>query len=754
MPRQSYDTATAAHILDNAVFPHSGQPNDPGLMTYISQVMISWQQRGKCDRLTARMLTEFLYKAAAKTYQSQMILRSLLSVLTVLGNYVDAERALDRYIELANQEHKMALKGAGASDSDDVLTIISTITAGLVMTVRCVRERKPALTRAQALVEWITIAQSELSNGVQTRKPEYLGSVPTKEEIQRSLADAWAAVGSAYMFSAWSAVDCDMRTEYTEKSSSAFSKSLELYGDDGNVYYEYALLQAQMMRDVPRAEELARRALEIDKTHLGASHVLSLCLSARDANQEARSIIKEALELSTRASTSEKPVSLVDKRMILQLHMTDIALIEATSGVQAALENVSDGLFAVYNELFTWDEDTVESQIHEASTSAIPLPKSTDREKKRSQVVPTVEPPAIELTTVAGVFGGDHGDGGASGDNSENDDDEDEDDEGIMLIANSHSRTFASDAVGYGQSTPGRLPPARAPDKQQKSVLEKLPQEHLASGSNVSADILAEMRHISPRHKGLSKGGVLRSIRRRLSDASLRSRKSSVMTAQSMTAANSSSSGASWSAANSRAAAATAAVNIIEKNKNRGNRVLRNSTSVDDAELKAISMQCLRDVWLLVAGLFRKAERWTESGTAITEATQLGGAKEDTFAERGFLMVAQQKQYEAQEAFEAALTVAIDYYPAIIGLAALLLELADSEQPVARDRAYALLRGCTHLEGWDSSEAWLLLGQIYEQMGSVEMVKRAYWLCIELEESRPVRRWRTAWLWDSAQYDL
>lgn len=124
-----------------------------------------------------------------------------------------------------------------------------------------------------------------------------------------------------------------------------------------------------------------------------------------------------------------------------------------------------------------------------------------------------------------------------------------------------------------------------------------------------------------------------------------------------------------------------------------------------------------------------------------------------TYKQRGFLMHAQQQSHEALEAFEAALTVSIDYIPAIVGLSSVLLSLPDFEQPMARDRALVLLETASNLSGWDSPEVWLLLGQGYESIGNVDRVREAYWRAVTLEESRPVRKWRSAWLWETAQYD-
>ncbi|KAJ8103932.1 hypothetical protein POJ06DRAFT_279561 [Lipomyces tetrasporus] len=707
MPPQSFDPATATAVLKAAKFPRSGEPNDPELVSYAERTVASWMRRGQHDRLHARALADFLYKAAAKTYHCQAILRCLLKVLTALGNYTDAERALVTYLDLADKGRVRAQKGSAFVDIDNALTTVETAAEGLQMLVRYVRDAGKAKEMAEILRGWIVVAsaagdsQTNVAADKETSIQEAVGSNKSKV-----LSTSWTAVGSAYTLVARSALNNSARDADADSARLAFDMALTFDENSTETLYEYSLLLAEFYRDLDGAEDLVRKGREVDAGHLGLAHILALILSAKEKHSEAREVCRSVVQDTT--GEQRKRMTLVEKRVVLQLRMTEIGLIEMTEGVQAALENVSDGLFAVYNELFTWDEDTVESQIHEASTSAISFPqpreKNLEKEKTRYDVVPAVSVPAIAVTD----------DNGQEGGEPIGDDDEDE-----------FQRDVAPSPFSNPSSTSnssGRKPLSNT----EKQILDNIPQDLISNTSNIPTAILADMRISSQKSRSLlpKKSLILpRSIRRRLSDASIRSRMSS---RQPITAAS-----------------------IIEKNKGGANRVLRNSLSVDDTQLKNISMQCLREVWLLVAGLFRRREKWNECAAAIAEATKLGGAKEDTFTERGFLMHAEDRIVDAMEAFEAALTVSIDYVPAIVGISTVLLSLPDKEQPMARDRAFVLLETTTKLEGWDFSEAWMLLGDIYESIGSEEQVRESWWRCVQLEETRPVRRWRVAWMWDT-----
>jgi hypothetical protein len=62
----------------------------------------------------------------------------------------------------------------------------------------------------------------------------------------------------------------------------------------------------------------------------------------------------------------------------------------------------------------------------------------------------------------------------------------------------------------------------------------------------------------------------------------------------------------------------------------------------------------------------------------------------------------------------------------------------------ARDRAFGLLSTLTKLgPGWDYSEAWYALARAYEESGQIEKTKEVLWWCVELEDTHPVRSWKS-----------
>ena len=240
-------------------------------------------------------------------------------------------------------------------------------------------------------------------------------------------------------------------------------------------------------------------------------------------------------------------------------------------------------------------------------------------------------------------------------------------------------------------------------------------------------------------------------------------------------------------------------------------------------------------IWLLIAGLYRRAMMFDDSREACDEADRAamrieslvavqessarafaspgwGGGKSsdevwaDTLCERGALASAEGEPKEAVEQYEQALLFWPDHTKATVGLSNILLDMFEQKgirddpsdgspkalsrpknermssetmngmnssqngtlvesgpmatrshageelkktpenlnRLAARDRAYGLLSNLTKLgTAWDDSEAWFALARASELSGQVEKSKEILWWCIELEDRRPVRSWRS-----------
>jgi tetratricopeptide (TPR) repeat protein len=237
-------------------------------------------------------------------------------------------------------------------------------------------------------------------------------------------------------------------------------------------------------------------------------------------------------------------------------------------------------------------------------------------------------------------------------------------------------------------------------------------------------------------------------------------------------------------------------------------------------------------IWLLIAGLYRRAMMFDDSREACDEADRaamriesLVAAQEssarafaspswgsgkssdevwaDVLCERAALASAKGETKEAVEQYEQALLFWPDHTKATVGLSNILLDIFEQKgtkeevsdispktagrtkkgrkssetmngsqngtlvetgplatsshageelrktpenlnRLAARDRAYGLLSNLTKLgTAWDDSEAWFALARASELSGQVEKSKEVLWWCVELEDRRPLRSWRS-----------
>ena len=115
----------------------------------------------------------------------------------------------------------------------------------------------------------------------------------------------------------------------------------------------------------------------------------------------------------------------------------------------------------------------------------------------------------------------------------------------------------------------------------------------------------------------------------------------------------------------------------------------RESTLPEEAE-RTKFLACLRRVWLLIAGLYRRAKLFDETLQALDEAAKIKTVQEtgeaDLLAERGFLTLAQGKKEEALGHFENVLGYDWDHPAATVGLCQIILDLANeagNKPPIA-----------------------------------------------------------------------
>ncbi|ANB12858.1 Ypp1p [Sugiyamaella lignohabitans] len=192
------------------------------------------------------------------------------------------------------------------------------------------------------------------------------------------------------------------------------------------------------------------------------------------------------------------------------------------------------------------------------------------------------------------------------------------------------------------------------------------------------------------------------------------------------------------------------------------------TSDVEDEQLskptELLQQQLFQDVWLYIAGVYRRAKMDRDAEECIVEAEHMFRESADTQVELGQLM-ANDRPLHSLKQFEAALDENGDHLNATLSLAELVLShsrlgksdksaeatssssvqpfeffISHKDELAAHARLQSLLETqVTKSPGRYSSEAWFFLGSMYEKAGEDKNAQNALWKSVQIEEVRGVR---------------
>lgn len=171
-----------------------------------------------------------------------------------------------------------------------------------------------------------------------------------------------------------------------------------------------------------------------------------------------------------------------------------------------------------------------------------------------------------------------------------------------------------------------------------------------------------------------------------------------------------------------------------------------NSSSATNMTPSITALKMLQKIWLVISGIYWRANMLKEAEQCVTEAEQAYSVTSDTCAELGLYRI-ETNALRAMQLFDSALQLDSSNLRAVVGFAHLVLSKSDenifiskSDERAANARIKSLLeRSVGKCPGRTCSEAWWLLGTIYESEGHVEKASHAMWRSVTLEEIRAVR---------------
>jgi tetratricopeptide (TPR) repeat protein len=153
----------------------------------------------------------------------------------------------------------------------------------------------------------------------------------------------------------------------------------------------------------------------------------------------------------------------------------------------------------------------------------------------------------------------------------------------------------------------------------------------------------------------------------------------------------------------------------------------------------------LQDIWLIAAQIYFKLNLFTEAEEAIIEAENSFKPTPDSHLALALLISKKRPTLSMKEMDTALMLGRHDIAP-VVGFASLVLNSDESVFVSEKDRLSAITRAKILLEGISdtfqgaqTTEVWWLLSNIYEMFKDPRL-KDALWKSVELEETRPVRR--------------
>ncbi|KAF0420930.1 TPR-like protein [Gigaspora margarita] len=320
-------------------FPKAGEINWR-VLEMVDQIMSDWVVLNGGTTAEMRGLVEMLYRAAQRTFQSPKILRYLTYTLTTLGDYDEAELALEAYTTLVEKirETKTVeffkkipstenVYENKFSDNEIVEHVVKVLITGSEMMAKYLCKSDKTLEYAKKALNWCEIDDNLVDD--------------------KLFAHAWRCVGVGYSLAAREVIDPENRPDLHSKAIEAFDKSISFDPDAFETHYLLALEYA-ITRDINKATDCVRQALVLEDESVPCWHLLVLLMSSQKDIQGALKACEMCL---TETDIENADSSIDDGEEFLSFKITQNALQEVANGPETAIQN-HEKLFILYAKMF------------------------------------------------------------------------------------------------------------------------------------------------------------------------------------------------------------------------------------------------------------------------------------------------------------------------------------------------------------------------------------------------------------------
>ncbi|KAG5517975.1 hypothetical protein PMAC_000430 [Pneumocystis sp. 'macacae'] len=352
-------------------FPKAGQLNGI-ILEYADLVIQNWRNIGKELDYSEKVL-ETIYNAISKTYKSHRLVRYLMEVLVFIGNYDEAQRAFDLYVELVERSRvspfrkeilarrDQLIEQDTGQDFDDDITIVETYIKGIKLCIVYFQDKA-------------MVTVKKLLNALDTWE------LPRNNKI---MADAWEAIGMTYSCQSIKTHEASERPNIQQDAINAFQKSLKYDSNNNSTLYHLAFQYAEQ-REIMDAISTIKHVVSQKYNLYQSLHLLSLLLSAKCEYDQAIQVCEAAIQISGIESGENRSIfDYKDRECLVEIKLTLCALIEAKNGINVAIEMHRD-IFPFYAKVFEIDEfsfpafDVSETKIPIEAFSSIVLSENKE----------------------------------------------------------------------------------------------------------------------------------------------------------------------------------------------------------------------------------------------------------------------------------------------------------------------------------------------------------------------------------------
>ncbi|KAI9594426.1 hypothetical protein BDF19DRAFT_423517 [Syncephalis fuscata] len=362
-----------------ARFPRADQVNILPL-EMVDQIMGDWKLIGAASRAERRSLVEMLYRTTEITFQSPAIMRHLVTALIALGEYEEAELALESYAEITgkrgvivSRSDAVAAAAAAAAaklndtNSESTNTTIEVKTNNSVEHTISMTSTKPRedAEHPQKVVETLLIGARLAMNDLSKPKDcikyaEMAIKISSENEgvvNAQTYSMAWQLQGVGYGLLARECIQHDLRPGFYDQAIAALTEAISRNPENAEAHYHLALQHADS-RNLAQALVSAKQSLQLDASRVKAWHLLALLMSANKDLEGALRICQVGIETSDwevqEDGNGEQQGTAVEGEDVLALMMTRVALEDALYGPEQALAN-TNALFVLYGRVFAGD---------------------------------------------------------------------------------------------------------------------------------------------------------------------------------------------------------------------------------------------------------------------------------------------------------------------------------------------------------------------------------------------------------------